>query len=94
MWRDGLVDEVRSLVPLGIERGVTASRAIGYAQALGQLAGELTEAQAIEQTAALTRKYARRQVGWFKRYPGTTWIDYDDKDRGAIALEACGRIGE
>ena len=46
MWRDGLLDEVRALRAQGLERGVTARRAIGYAQALAQLAGELTEAEA------------------------------------------------
>lgn len=65
MWRDGLLDEVRGLVPLGLERGVTAGRAIGYAQAMAQLRGEINEATAIEQTQSLTRRYARRQVSWF-----------------------------
>lgn len=68
MWADGILDEVRSLIPLGIESGVTARRAIGYAQALAQLAGTQSEADAIEETQALTRRYARRQVSWFKRY--------------------------
>ena len=90
IWRGGLVDEVRSLIPLGLERGVTASRAIGYAQALGQLRGELAEPEAIEQTAAFTRRYARRQVSWFKRYPDTTWIDYDDPARVVTAQAAIG----
>lgn len=88
MWRAGILDEVQSLIPLGIERGVTASRAIGYAQALGQLSGELTQDEAIEQTAVLTRKYARRQVGWFKRYPHTVWIESDDPKREEIAFDA------
>lgn len=67
MWRDGLLDEVRSLLPLGLERGVTASRAIGYAQAIAQLRGACDESEAIAQTQALTRRYARRQVSWFGR---------------------------
>ncbi|QIM16908.1 tRNA (adenosine(37)-N6)-dimethylallyltransferase MiaA [Leucobacter insecticola] len=75
MWADGLLDEVRGLIPNGIEHGPTASRAIGYAQALAQLAGQLTEAEAIAETQALTRRYARRQVSWFKRYPGVEWLD-------------------
>lgn len=75
MWRDGLLDEVRALRARGLEQGVTARRAIGYAQALGQLAGELTEAEAIAETQALTRRYARRQVSWFKRYAGVTWVE-------------------
>ncbi|MBX9717989.1 MAG: tRNA (adenosine(37)-N6)-dimethylallyltransferase MiaA [Microbacteriaceae bacterium] len=67
MWRAALLDEVRALLPLGLERGVTASRAIGYAQAIAQLRGEIDEAEAIAQTQALTRRYARRQVSWFRR---------------------------
>jgi tRNA dimethylallyltransferase len=75
MWSVGLLDEVASI---GHENmGVTAARAIGYAQAIAQLEGRMTETDAIEATAALTRKYARRQVGWFKRYPNVTWLDSD-----------------
>lgn len=73
MWRDGLLAEVESLRAQGLEEGVTARRAIGYAQALGQLTGDLTEADAIAETQALTRRYARRQVSWFKRYDGVHW---------------------
>ena len=51
---------------------MTARRAIGYAQALAQLEGALTEAEAIEETQNLTRRYARRQVSWFKRYADAT----------------------
>lgn len=75
MWADGLLEEVRALVRRGIERGKTASRAIGYAQALAQLRGERTQAEAIVETQALTRRYARRQVSWFKRYGGVSWLD-------------------
>ncbi|HEX4400489.1 MAG TPA: tRNA (adenosine(37)-N6)-dimethylallyltransferase MiaA [Galbitalea sp.] len=76
MWTDGLLHEVRALDRNGL--GVTAARAIGYAQALAQLDGTLTEAAAIEQAAALTRRYARRQVGWFRRYAGAHWFEADD----------------
>ena len=84
MWTDGLVREAASLGPLG----VTAARAIGYAQALDQLAGELGERDAIEQAQALTRRYARRQVGWFRRYPGVTWLDAEDPARREKAMSA------
>ena len=73
MWEAGLLAEVRALIPHGIEHGPTASRAIGYAQALAELRGELSEAEAIAETQALTRRYARRQVSWFRRYPGIEW---------------------
>jgi tRNA dimethylallyltransferase len=85
MWSDGLVDEARVLEVAGL--GVTASRAIGYAQAIAQLHGAIPEPEAIEQTRVLTRKYARRQVGWFRRYSQTTWLDSDDPHREAAARQ-------
>lgn len=86
MWRDGLVAEVSRLLPSGL--GVTASRAIGYAQAASQLGGGLSEPEAVSQAALLTRKYARRQVSWFGRFPGTVWLDADDPARVDAALAA------
>jgi tRNA dimethylallyltransferase len=86
MWRDGLVAEVEALRPAGL--GVTAARAIGYAQAISQLDGDLTESEAIEQTASLTRRYARRQVGWFGRYARTHWVDAGDPRRVGLARQA------
>jgi len=84
MWRQGIVDEAAALERTGL--GATAARAIGYAQALAQVHGEATEAEAIEASAVLTRRYARRQVGWFGRYPAS-WLDSDDADRASTALE-------
>jgi len=71
MWDAGLLEEVRHLGPLG----VTAARALGYAQATRQLAGELTEAEAREQTKAATRRFVRRQRSWFRRDPRIVWLD-------------------
>ena len=87
MWAAGLLDEVERLIPAGLERGVTASRAIGYAQALAELHGEATREEAIAQTQQLTRRYARRQVSWFKRYPGIHWLPFDHPELAAAALD-------
>lgn len=84
MWASGLLDEVRHLQGLGLADGPTASRAIGYAQAADQLDGRLTEAEAIAATQSLTRRYARRQVSWFRRYPEIAWYP-PDTDPGALA---------
>jgi len=86
MWSDGLVDEVRGLLPLGLAEGVTASRAIGYAQAAAQLRGDLDEEAAVAETQALTRRYARRQVSWFKRYPEVDWSTTGDPEAVERAL--------
>ena len=88
MWADGLVDEADALRPLGIEDGVTARRAIGYAQALAQLRGDASRAEAIAETQALTRRYARRQVSWFTRYANVVWSAEDADDLVHRILES------
>ena len=74
MWADGLVAEVRGLAERGLRQGRTASRALGYRQVLALLDGELTEAEAIEQTISGTRRFARKQLGWFRRDPRIRWL--------------------
>lgn len=78
MWQLGLVEEARSLIPLGIRDGKTSSRAIGYSQALAQIDGHFTESEAIADTVRLTQKYARRQMSWFRRDKRIEWLDYQD----------------
>jgi tRNA dimethylallyltransferase len=75
MWAAGLLDEVRALDRIGIRDGRTASRALGYQQALAEIDGELTEAQAKEDTVRGTRRFVRRQRSWFRRDPHITWLD-------------------
>lgn len=87
MWEQGLLDEVRGLEPLGLREGRTASRAIGYAQALGQLDGELSEDAAIESTAQATRRLVRRQLSWFRADPRVVWLPHDAADLLDRALE-------
>jgi tRNA dimethylallyltransferase len=75
MFDNGLVEEVRGLIPIGLEDGVTASRSIGYSQALAVINGTANVDEAIDETAALTRRFARRQVSWFTRNPAIHWFD-------------------
>ena len=75
MWEQGLVDEVRRLEAQGLREGVTASRALGYAQVLGVLDGRWDEAHARKLTVVATRRFARRQRAWFRRDPRVHWLD-------------------
>jgi tRNA dimethylallyltransferase len=86
MWQQGLIDEVKALQAKGIRDGKTSSVAIGYAQALKQIDGEMTEAEAIADTVRLTQKYARRQMSWFRRDQRIHWLDYQDPEATAKAL--------
>ena len=80
MWEHGWVDEVIRLLDAGLAEGKTASRAIGYAQIQRHLAGELTAAEAKEETTIRTRQFARRQDTWFRRDPRIHWIDGSSAD--------------
>jgi tRNA dimethylallyltransferase len=75
MFVDDLVGEVRSLLDTGLRDGVTASRALGYAQVVADLddGGDGTAAR--EPTFFGTRRYVRRQRSWFRRDHRITWLD-------------------
>ena len=73
MFAGGLLEETAAVRAQGL--GVTASRAVGYAQALGVLDGVTDVAGAVEATAIATRQVARRQVSWFGRDPRITWLN-------------------
>lgn len=74
MFSSGLAAETEHLLSRGLEQGRTAVRAVGYAQALALLRGELGQDEAIAQTALATRQLARRQRKWFRRDPRITWL--------------------
>jgi tRNA dimethylallyltransferase len=78
MWDDGLLQEVARLDAAGLREGRTASKALGYSQALQHLDGRLSAAEAIEDTITATRRFARRQEKWFRADPRTHWLPYDD----------------
>lgn len=79
MFNQGLVNEVE-LIFEELIKGKTAQKALGYSQVIQYLQGEITLEQAIEQTIIHTRKYARRQISWFKRDPLIQWFDAQDDE--------------
>ena len=96
MWEQGLVDEVASLISVGFRESKTASVAIGYAQALGEIDGELSREEAIASTVSLTQRYARRQVSWFKRDERIQWLEALDSavlDQAMVAVSKDGILG-
>ncbi|OZF26653.1 tRNA (adenosine(37)-N6)-dimethylallyltransferase MiaA [Rhodococcus sp. 14-2496-1d] len=88
MFETGLLDEVEGLLALGLREGVTASRAIGYAQALDVLAGDYDVEHARERTFIGTRRYVRRQRSWFRRDERVRWLDGTSPTLTSDALSA------
>jgi tRNA dimethylallyltransferase len=87
----GFLDEVRSLLPLGLRESPTAGKALGYAQLLdcidaeGRIAGDID--MATERTIRATRRFVRRQRSWFRRDPRVQWLDAARPDLVEAALE-------
>lgn len=77
MWRAGFVAEVEGLAAQGLRDGRTARAAIGYAQVLAALEGQMSIESAMEETVISTRQYARRQGTWFTRDSRITWLTGD-----------------
>ena len=90
MFDLGLVDEVERLVELGLRDGVTARRAIGYAQVLDFLDGTYDLAEARERTLIGTRRYVRRQRSWFRRDGRVRWVDAADRQALSVLLGELG----
>jgi tRNA dimethylallyltransferase len=72
MWEAGIVSEVQQLLKTS-ELGKTASMAIGYKQAIAELSGEMSSEEAKAETVALTNRYSRRQMSWFRRDKRIIW---------------------
>lgn len=88
MFAAGLVEEVARLLEEGLAEGRTASRAIGYQQVAAHLAGELTLEEARDRTVVATRRFARRQLAWWRKDPRIVWVDHDDPERMERAVAA------
>jgi tRNA dimethylallyltransferase len=86
MFADGLVEEVQTLLGCGLRDGVTASRALGYAQVIADLDNGGDGTAAREPTFIGTRRYVRRQRSWFRRDHRITWLDGAASDNAETTL--------
>jgi len=77
MFEKGLVAEVEQLIEQGLLEGKTARAALGYAQVISMLAGDISLEQAISDTKLATRQYIRRQETWFRRDQRISWLESD-----------------
>lgn len=75
MVKDGLLDEVKNLLSNNIDPGVTAMQSIGYKEFCGCLVGDITLEEAIETVKQSSRRYAKRQLTWFRRNKDIHWLD-------------------
>lgn len=79
MFALGLVEEVRNLLARGVPETATPFKGLGYRQVLQYLRREITLEEAIEKTKLETRHFAKRQLTWFRKSPGITWFEAQDR---------------
>lgn len=74
MMEAGLLEEIHRLLNLGIPSDATALQAIGYKEPIAALQGKMTMAEAVEEIKRSSRRYAKRQLTWFRRNPRMNWL--------------------
>lgn len=89
MVQRGLIEEVQTLVHDGFAEALTSRQAIGYKEIIDALEGRMTQEEAIETIKLRSRRYARRQLSWFKRDKRIHWISMDQYDISGAADLIC-----
>ena len=92
MLEQGLVEEIRGLLADGIPEKATAMQAIGYKEFVDALDGRCTIEEAADQVRQSSRRYAKRQLTWFRRNKAIHWLIRDTGDTGREILESARRI--
>ena len=92
MLEQGLVEEIRGLLAEGIPERATAMQAIGYKEFVDALDGRCTIEEAADQVRQSSRRYAKRQLTWFRRNKAIHWLIRDTGDTGREILENARRI--
>ena len=92
MLEQGLVEEIRGLLADGIPEKATAMQAIGYKEFVDALDGRCTIEEAADQVRQSSRRYAKRQLTWFRRNKAIHWLIRDTGETGREILENARRI--
>lgn len=78
MLEDGLVEETKRLLEEGFDRNLQAFNTVGYKQVIQFLDGEISKEQMVKDMKTATRRYAKRQITWLRRWPFVDWINMND----------------
>jgi tRNA dimethylallyltransferase len=82
MMAAGLLQEVKALRERGCHRDLVSMQALGYKELMSHLEGEIPLEEAVVQIKQRTRKFAKRQLSWFRRLPEIHWFDVTRENSG------------
>lgn len=83
----GLVEETRRLMDRGYGRHLGSMKGLGYKQMAGYLAGDYDYEEAVRRLKRDTRRFAKRQLTWFRREPDMQWLTIGDSESAAQAAD-------
>lgn len=92
MFRNGLEEEIRSLLARGLSPTATGLQAIGYKEPLAAIAGEMTMIDAAEKIKLESRRYAKRQLTWLRRNKAIHWLIRDGGQADGEIIQQARRI--
>ena len=92
MLQQGLIEEIQDLLASGVPANSTAMQAIGYKEFVEALKGNGTIAEAAESVKQASRRYAKRQLTWFKRNMNVHWLIRNSGESGAEILEKARQV--
>ena len=92
MLEAGLLQEIRSLLQSGVPDTATAMQAIGYKEFVSALNGHGTVEAAADSVRQSSRRYAKRQLTWFRRNPAVHWLIREDETSGEEIFRSARQI--
>ena len=87
MMEEGLVEEVKNLMEMGYDKNTIAMQGLGYKEIMSYVKGEVSKEEALYILKRDTRRYAKRQITWFKKLKNVYWIKADEINREKEIVE-------
>ncbi len=86
----GLIEEVKELLRRGFDPGLNALQTVGYKEAIAYVRGEIRFEDMVDLIKTNTRRYAKRQMTWFRKDTRIIWVNADGKTAGDVAEKIAG----
>ena len=87
MFELGFMEEVKQILQMGYDPGLQSLQTVGYRQAVQYLRGEISEEKMIKDIKTATRRYAKRQITWLRRWPFVIWLNMTEMNKESAIQE-------
>jgi tRNA dimethylallyltransferase len=87
MLKMGFVEEVKKILEMGYSPDLQSLQTVGYRQAIQYLNGEISKEKMVKDIKTATRRYAKRQITWLRRWPFVHWLDMHKRETDEVLSE-------